>query len=187
MHVGALMGRSRRGEKMPSESGAVSGARGAGWSCRGAASLGSRRRDGGCGCGRCRGKSGSPVVMVSFLRAGWQGLEGVMGGERGWEVWSVGWPGRAVGARSRHRAVHLLTEFRISLQRETDTDSQASGGSDSGDWIFTIREKDPKSLENGALQPSDLERNKVTLAPTTVRLHSPLQACSVGGRVGSLG
>lgn len=55
----------------------------------------------------------------------------------------------------------------ISLRRETDTDSQASGGSDSGDWIFTIREKDPKSLENGALQPSDLERNKVTLARTT--------------------
>ena len=55
----------------------------------------------------------------------------------------------------------------MSLQRETDTDNQASGGSDSGDWIFTIREKDPKSLENGALQPSDLERNKVTLAGAT--------------------
>lgn len=51
----------------------------------------------------------------------------------------------------------------ISVLRETDTDGQASGGSDSGDWIFTIREKDPKSLENGALQPSDLERNKVRL------------------------
>lgn len=51
----------------------------------------------------------------------------------------------------------------ISVFRETDTDGQASGGSDSGDWIFTIREKDPKSLENGALQPSDLERNKVRL------------------------
>ena len=51
----------------------------------------------------------------------------------------------------------------VSVLRETDTDGQASGGSDSGDWIFTIREKDPKSLENGALQPSDLERNKVRL------------------------
>lgn len=51
----------------------------------------------------------------------------------------------------------------VSVLRETDTDGQASGGSDSGDWIFTIREKDPKSLENGALQPSDLERNKVSL------------------------
>ncbi|GAB5566438.1 serine/threonine-protein kinase 24 isoform X2 [Prionailurus iriomotensis] len=48
---------------------------------------------------------------------------------------------------------------------ETDTDSQASGGSDSGDWIFTIREKDPKNLENGALQPSDLERNKMKDIP----------------------
>uniref|UniRef100_A0A8C2NRF8 non-specific serine/threonine protein kinase n=1 Tax=Capra hircus TaxID=9925 RepID=A0A8C2NRF8_CAPHI len=48
---------------------------------------------------------------------------------------------------------------------ETDTDGQASGGSDSGDWIFTIREKDPKSLENGALQPSDLERNKMKDIP----------------------
>nr|XP_019827395.1 PREDICTED: serine/threonine-protein kinase 24-like [Bos indicus] len=28
---------------------------------------------------------------------------------------------------------------------ETDTDGQASGGRESGDWIFTIREKDPKS------------------------------------------
>lgn len=91
MRVGVLMGRSRRGEKMPSESGTVSGARSAGWSCRGAASLGSRRWDGGCGCGRCRGKSGSAVVMVSFLRAGWQGPGGVMGDERGWEVWNVGW------------------------------------------------------------------------------------------------
>lgn len=53
--------------------------------------------------------------------------------------------------------------FLDSVLRETDADGQASGGSDSGDWIFTIREKDPKSLENGALQPSDLERNKVCL------------------------
>ncbi|OWK00685.1 hypothetical protein Celaphus_00016794 [Cervus elaphus hippelaphus] len=58
---------------------------------------------------------------------------------------------------------------------ETDTDGQASGGSDSGDWIFTIREKDPKSLENGALQPSDLERNK---------LKEKSQAC--GGNLGSI-
>lgn len=51
----------------------------------------------------------------------------------------------------------------VSVLRETD--GQASGGSDSGDWIFTIREKDPKNLENGALQPSDLDRNKVRLLP----------------------
>lgn len=54
------------------------------------------------------------------------------------------------------------------MLRETDTDGQAAGGSDSGDWIFTIREKDPKSLENGALQPSDLERNKVCFFVTGV-------------------
>lgn len=54
----------------------------------------------------------------------------------------------------------------ISIPRETD--GQASGGSDSGDWIFTIREKDPKNLENGTLQPSDLERNKVPRAPQPV-------------------
>ena len=85
---------------------------------------------------------------------------------------SGGWLGStqcSVGAGERGSpwdgAVRWLTELAcISLQRETDTDSQASGGSDSGDWIFTIREKDPKNLENGALQPSDLERNKVTLA-----------------------
>ena len=56
----------------------------------------------------------------------------------------------------------------VSVLRETDTDGQAAGGSDSGDWIFTIREKDPKSLENGALQPSDLERNKVCFFVTGV-------------------
>ena len=46
-----------------------------------------------------------------------------------------------------------------------DLGIQAFGGSDSWDWIFTFREKDPKDLENGALQPSDLERNKVKDIP----------------------
>lgn len=84
-----------------------------------------------------------------------------MGGRSG--AWGVAgqWVSSGTGSP------RSLTDFTwISLQRETDTDSQASGGSDSGDWIFTIREKDPKSLENGALQPSDLERNKVMLART---------------------
>lgn len=57
-----------------------------------------------------------------------------------------------------------LTEVTwISVLRETDTDGQASGGSDSdsGDWNFTDSEKNSKSLENGTLRPSDLERNKV--------------------------
>ncbi|XP_057563369.1 serine/threonine-protein kinase 24 isoform X3 [Hippopotamus amphibius kiboko] len=81
---------------------------------------------------------------------------------------------------------------------ETDTDGQASGGSDSGDWIFTIREKDPKSLENGALQPSDLERNKMKdipkrpfsqclstiISPLFAELKEKSQAC--GGNLGSI-
>ncbi|XP_024595674.1 serine/threonine-protein kinase 24 isoform X1 [Neophocaena asiaeorientalis asiaeorientalis] len=81
---------------------------------------------------------------------------------------------------------------------ETDTDGQASGGSDSGDWIFTIREKDPKSLENGALQPSDLERNKMKdipkrpfsqclstiISPLFAELKEKSQAC--GGNLRSL-
>ncbi|TRZ20687.1 hypothetical protein HGM15179_006411 [Zosterops borbonicus] len=43
---------------------------------------------------------------------------------------------------------------------DTEADGQASGGSDSEEWIFTIREKDPKNLENGAAQPLELQRNK---------------------------
>ncbi|KAM9204369.1 serine/threonine-protein kinase 24 isoform 2-T2 [Mergus octosetaceus] len=43
---------------------------------------------------------------------------------------------------------------------DTEPDGQASGGSDSGEWIFTIREKDPKNLENGAAQPLEFQRNK---------------------------
>ncbi|XP_017717605.1 PREDICTED: serine/threonine-protein kinase 24 isoform X2 [Rhinopithecus bieti] len=62
-----------------------------------------------------------------------------------------------------------------SEDSDAETDGQASGGSDSGDWIFTIREKDPKNLENGALQPSDLDRNK---------LKEKSQAC--GGNLGSI-
>lgn len=39
--------------------------------------------------------------------------------------------------------------FNICTIREQD--GQASGGNDFGsdDWIFTIREKDPKKLQNG--------------------------------------
>ncbi|NWI44651.1 STK24 kinase, partial [Picathartes gymnocephalus] len=43
---------------------------------------------------------------------------------------------------------------------DTEADGQASGGSDSEEWIFTIREKDPKNLENGAAQPLEVQRNK---------------------------
>uniref|UniRef100_A0A5F9C310 non-specific serine/threonine protein kinase n=1 Tax=Oryctolagus cuniculus TaxID=9986 RepID=A0A5F9C310_RABIT len=85
-----------------------------------------------------------------------------------------------------------------SEDSDAETDGQASGGSDSGDWIFTIREKDPKSLENGALQPADLERSKMKdipkrpfsqclstiISPLFAELKEKSQAC--GGSVGSI-
>ncbi|XP_030637803.1 serine/threonine-protein kinase 24 [Chanos chanos] len=45
-----------------------------------------------------------------------------------------------------------------SDESDTEPDGQASGGNDFGtdDWIFTIREKDPKKLQNGASQVGDL-------------------------------
>uniref|UniRef100_A0A3Q2HQI5 Serine/threonine-protein kinase 24 n=1 Tax=Equus caballus TaxID=9796 RepID=A0A3Q2HQI5_HORSE len=78
---------------------------------------------------------------------------------------------------------------------ETDTDGQASGGSDSdsGDWNFTDSEKNSKSLENGTLRPSDLERNKVMpssqclstiISPLFAELKEKSQAC--GGNMGSI-
>lgn len=45
-----------------------------------------------------------------------------------------------------------------------EPDGQASGGNDASndDWIFnTIREKDLKKVQNGAAQPSELERKPV--------------------------
>ncbi|VTJ53195.1 Hypothetical predicted protein, partial [Marmota monax] len=85
-----------------------------------------------------------------------------------------------------------------SEDSDAETDGQASGGSDSGDWIFTIREKDPKNLENGALQLSDLERNKMKdipkrpfsqclstiISPLFAELKEKSQAC--GGNLGSI-
>uniref|UniRef100_H0WWL9 non-specific serine/threonine protein kinase n=1 Tax=Otolemur garnettii TaxID=30611 RepID=H0WWL9_OTOGA len=85
-----------------------------------------------------------------------------------------------------------------SEDSDAETDGQAAGGSDSGDWIFTIREKDPKNLENGALQPSDLERNKMKdipkrpfsqclstiISPLFAELKEQSQAC--GGNMGSI-
>lgn len=86
----------------------------------------------------------------------------------GTTVWSLtsgaARPGKPEGLegceqRGPEAAVDMDQKGGTSASRETD--GQASGGNDSGDWIFTIREKDPKNLENGALQPSDLERHKV--------------------------
>ncbi|OBS59814.1 hypothetical protein A6R68_09063, partial [Neotoma lepida] len=85
-----------------------------------------------------------------------------------------------------------------SEDSDVETDGQASGGGDSGDWIFTIREKDPKNLENGTLQPSDLERNKMKdipkrpfsqclstiISPLFAELKEKSQAC--GGNLGSI-
>ncbi|XP_005992350.1 serine/threonine-protein kinase 24 [Latimeria chalumnae] len=60
-----------------------------------------------------------------------------------------------------------------SEESDSETDGQASGGNDPGDWIFnTIREKDPKKLHNGAAQPDELGRNKVQDIPKR-----PLSQC----------
>uniref|UniRef100_K7F5J1 Serine/threonine-protein kinase 24 n=1 Tax=Pelodiscus sinensis TaxID=13735 RepID=K7F5J1_PELSI len=47
-----------------------------------------------------------------------------------------------------------------SEESDAESDDQATGGHDSGDWIFTIREKDPKNVENGEAQPQKLGSNK---------------------------
>ncbi|KAG7463764.1 hypothetical protein MATL_G00180110 [Megalops atlanticus] len=55
-----------------------------------------------------------------------------------------------------------------SEESDSEQDGQASGGNDSGndDWIFnTIREKDPKKLQNGAAQPDELQRNEAQDIP----------------------
>lgn len=44
---------------------------------------------------------------------------------------------------------------------DVEIDGQVFGGSDFGDWIFIIWEKDFKNLENGIFQFLDLERNKM--------------------------
>ncbi|KAH0624510.1 hypothetical protein JD844_032059, partial [Phrynosoma platyrhinos] len=85
-----------------------------------------------------------------------------------------------------------------SEDSDGETDGQASGGSDSGDWIFTIREKDPKNLENGATQLHEWERNKentiqrrplsrclsTIISPLFAELKERSQAC--GGNMGSI-
>uniref|UniRef100_A0A2K5PMH5 Protein kinase domain-containing protein n=1 Tax=Cebus imitator TaxID=2715852 RepID=A0A2K5PMH5_CEBIM len=85
-----------------------------------------------------------------------------------------------------------------SEDSDAETDGQALGSSDSGNWIFTIREKDPKNLENGALQQSDLDRNKIEdipkrpfsqclstiISPLFAELKEKIQACR--GNLGSI-
>lgn len=52
-----------------------------------------------------------------------------------------------------------------SDESDTEADEQASGGIDHSGWIFTVKEKDPKKLQNGTGQPEELERNKVQDIP----------------------
>lgn len=54
--------------------------------------------------------------------------------------------------------IYVQSLFNICPIREQD--GQASGGNDFGsdDWIFTIREKDPKKLQNGEGQSTDQVR-----------------------------
>lgn len=62
----------------------------------------------------------------------------------------------------------------LCLIREQD--GQASGGNDFGsdDWIFTIREKDPKKLQNGEGQSGT---EQVRLDPLSGRLLSSHEVC----------
>ncbi|XP_078259146.1 serine/threonine-protein kinase 24 [Rhinoraja longicauda] len=53
-----------------------------------------------------------------------------------------------------------------SGESDSEADGQASGGEDTSDWIFTIREKDPSKLQNGAAQLDKLnESDQVQDAP----------------------
>lgn len=54
-----------------------------------------------------------------------------------------------VSTTSSRIPINAQSLFNICPIREQD--GQASGGNDFGsdDWIFTIREKDPKKLQNG--------------------------------------
>uniref|UniRef100_A0AAR2JV40 non-specific serine/threonine protein kinase n=1 Tax=Pygocentrus nattereri TaxID=42514 RepID=A0AAR2JV40_PYGNA len=51
-----------------------------------------------------------------------------------------------------------------SDESDSEPDGQASGGNDFGndEWIFTIREKDPKKLQNGASLAGEQVQNKAT-------------------------
>uniref|UniRef100_A0A8D0FYH1 non-specific serine/threonine protein kinase n=1 Tax=Strix occidentalis caurina TaxID=311401 RepID=A0A8D0FYH1_STROC len=73
-----------------------------------------------------------------------------------------------------------------SEQSHDDSNGQASGGSDSGEWIFTIREKDPKNLENGAAQPLELQRNKVLKILTVLYKEIILKSEVCGGNTDSI-
>ncbi|XP_018580493.2 serine/threonine-protein kinase 24-like isoform X2 [Scleropages formosus] len=72
-----------------------------------------------------------------------------------------------------------------SEESDSEQDGQAAGGDHAAndDWIFsTIREKDPRKVQNGAAQPEELERSepedtqKSTLSQSLATIISPLFA-----------
>ncbi|KAK5615680.1 Serine/threonine-protein kinase 24 [Crenichthys baileyi] len=76
----------------------------------------------------------------------------------------------------RWKAEQSRTTESSSDESDSEQDGQASGGNDFGsdDWIFTIREKDPKKLQNGegqsgvTDQTKDIPRRPYSQSLTTV-------------------
>ncbi|XP_062303019.1 serine/threonine-protein kinase 24 [Osmerus eperlanus] len=62
----------------------------------------------------------------------------------------------------RWKAEQSRVQESSSDESDSEQDGQASGGNDFGsdDWIFTIREKDPKKLQNGEGQSGALDQTK---------------------------
>ncbi|XP_028249057.1 serine/threonine-protein kinase 24 [Parambassis ranga] len=62
----------------------------------------------------------------------------------------------------RWKAEQSRTTESSSDESDSEQDGQASGGNDFGsdDWIFTIREKDPKKLQNGEGQAGATDQTK---------------------------
>ncbi|CAL8307720.1 unnamed protein product [Merluccius merluccius] len=62
----------------------------------------------------------------------------------------------------RWKAEQSRTTESSSDESDSEQDGQASGGKDFGsdDWIFTIREKDPKKLQNGEGQSGAADQSK---------------------------
>ncbi|XP_077464592.1 serine/threonine-protein kinase 24 [Stigmatopora argus] len=76
----------------------------------------------------------------------------------------------------RWKAEQSRTTESISDESDSEQDGQASGGNDFGsdNWIFTIREKDPKKLQNGegpsgaTQQTKDIPKRPYSLSLSTV-------------------
>ncbi|KAI2663346.1 Serine/threonine-protein kinase 24 [Labeo rohita] len=66
--------------------------------------------------------------------------------------------------------------WKAKQSRAEEPDGQASGGNDFGsdDWIFTIREKDPKKLQNGASPTGEEEPNKRPLSQSLSTVITPV-------------